>query len=416
MTVRPSQVLIIGAGHAGGSVAAALRQFGWTGSITLLGEEAHPPYQRPPLSKAWLMGSVELSSVMLRPEAFYLEQLIELRLDTRVLGIEPERRRVVLADGSTLRYDYLIIATGTRPRQLSIPGAELGEVSTLRTLDDAERLRQVLSPGKRLAIIGGGYIGLETAASARACGAEVIVIERESRLLARVAHPLLSTFFQEVHEGHGVEFVMNSELVSLSEGAEGQVGALMLRDGQIIECDQVLVGIGAQANDELALAAGMACDNGILVDEFARTSLAGIYAVGDVTRRPLPHYEHRLMRLESVANALEQARQASVQICGGVPPAAEVPWFWSDQYQYKLQIAGIPFGANQCILRGNPQSGKFALFHLADARLVAVESVNSPADFLQGKALIDRGAELDTVHLADPACSLKSAEMCRAVQ
>ena len=401
---RP-HIVIVGAGHAGGSAAAMLRQYGWTGAITLLGDEPLPPYQRPPLSKAWLKDEADGDSLLLRPAAFYPEQDVALRVSTRAASIDRAAKRVLLADGEALTYDHLILATGSRPRRIPLPGIGLGNVLELRTAEDADRLKAVLEPGKHIAIIGGGYVGLEVAASARALGAAVTVLEREDRVLARVACQELSDFFTQAHRAHGVAFELACRIEAL-EG-DGNVSGARLSDGRVLACDAVLVGVGAVANEELARAAGLACDNGIVVDLAAQTEDPAIFAIGDCTHRPLPLYG-RQWRLESVPNALEQAKQAASAICGRSPPAPEVPWFWSDQYDLRLQIAGIPFDAAQVVLRGNPADGKFAVFHLAaDDRLLAVEAINAPPEFLGGKAMIGRQQRLRPERIRDTTLSVK---------
>ncbi|MGA3403518.1 MAG: FAD-dependent oxidoreductase [Acetobacteraceae bacterium] len=382
-------VVIIGAGHAGGSAAALLRQYGWKGPITLIGAEPVPPYQRPPLSKAWLKRQADAAGLALRPATFYPTNAIALRLATPAIAIDPRNRAVTLGSGERLGYDYLVLATGARPRMLPIPGHDLAGVLALRSMADADLLQAALTQGSRLVVIGGGYIGLEVAASARALGVAVTVIEREQRLLARVASLPLSEFFARAHAANDVRILCGASTVAI-EGAAGGVAGVRLADGTSLPCDIVLVGVGAAPDDALARAAGLACDDGIIVDLAARTSDPRIHAIGDCTRRPLPLYA-RTGRLESVPNALEQAKQAAADLCGRPPPAPEVPWFWSDQYAIRLQIAGLPFDADDIVLRGDPADGKFAAFHLAaDGAIQAVEAVNAPAEFMAGRLMIAR--------------------------
>ena len=399
------KIVIVGAGHAGGSAAALLGASGFEGSILLIGAEPVPPYQRPPLSKAWLKGEVDLDAVLLRPEDFYAEHAIDLRTSVRAVSIDRAARTVDLSDGSTEPYDVLILATGSVGRRLTLPSADRADLLELRTLEDAERLKARLTPGCRLAIVGGGYVGLEAAASARALGAEAVVLERMDRVLARVASETLSAFFTDRHRSEGVDIRTGVEVTGF------QPGGVRLANGETIPADVILVGIGALADTALAEAAGLDCtreaSGGIVVDEQARTSDPAIFAIGDATWRPVPVHGRR-MRLESVPNALEQARQAAHAIVGRAPPAPEVPWFWSDQYDLKLQIAGVAHGADRTVVRGDLEAGRFAVFHLHEGRLVCVEAVNAPAEFMAGRQLIARAARPDPAALADPAQPMKA--------
>jgi 3-phenylpropionate/trans-cinnamate dioxygenase ferredoxin reductase subunit len=396
-----TKVLIIGAGHAGGSVAAFLRQYGHEGPIVLVGEEDAPPYQRPPLSKAWLKGEADLDALLLRPESFYAEQDIEFRPSTIAVSIEPKAKTVAFHDGTSETYDVLVLATGSTARKLPVPGGDHPDLLELRTLKDAERLKAVLGPGRRLAVVGGGYVGLEAAASARTLGAEAVVIERMERVLARVASEPLSAFFTDRHRAMGVDILTGAEVVAIARDG------VTLADGAVVRADAVLVGVGALACEGLAQSAGLRCDDGVLVDEQARTSDPAIFAVGDMTRRPIPVHGGVRHRLESVPNALEQAKQAAAAIIGRPAPAPEVPWFWSDQYDFKLQIAGLPFDADRQVVRGDPATGSFAVFHLAGDRIVSVEAVNAPPEFMAGKQLIGKGTPVDIDKLRDLSISMK---------
>jgi len=398
-------MVIAGAGHAGGTVAALLRQYGFEGPVKLVGEEPIAPYQRPPLSKAWLKGEADADSLALKPTSFYAEVNIDLILGVRVSAIHRAEHTVELSDGRTLPYATLIIATGARARSLPIPGADLDGVLTLRSAADAESLKARLGPGKRLAVIGGGYIGLEAAASARALGADAVVIEREPRILARVACAVLSDFFTEYHRSRGVTFEVNAQVEAL-EGEGGHVTGVRLADGRVVFCDVALIGVGAPPNDEIALAAGLECAGGVVVDEHARTADPDIFAIGDVSHRPLALYE-RMFRLESVANALEQARQAAAAITGRPPPPQEVTWNWSDQYDLKYQFAGVPFDVDDVLVRGDPATAKFAVFHLKGDLIQAVEAVNAPAEFMAGRQLIGQRRPISRARLADTAISMK---------
>lgn len=397
-----TKVLIIGAGHAGGSVAAFLRQYGHEGPIVLAGEEDAAPYQRPPLSKAWLKGEADLEALLLRPLSFYAEQNIDFRPSTVAVSVDPAAKTVAFHDGSSETYDILVLATGSTARKLPVPGGDHPDLLELRTMKDAERLKAVLGPGKRLAVVGGGYVGLEAAASARALGAEAVVIERASRVLARVASETLSTFFTAQHRAHGVEILTDAEVVAVARDG------VSLADGSVVSADAVLVGVGALACDALARSAGLTCDDGLVVDAEARTSDPAIFAIGDMTRRPIPVHGGVHHRLESVPNALEQAKQAAAAIVGRAGPTPEVPWFWSDQYDVKLQIAGLPFDVDRQVVRGDPTASGFAVFHLNGDRIVCVEAVNAPPEFMAGKQLIAKATPVDVDKLADPAVSMKA--------
>ena len=398
-------VVILGAGHAGGTAAALLRQYGHEGLITLVGEEPIPPYQRPPLSKAWLKGEADADSLALKPLEFYAEHNIDFRASTTATAINRDVKTVALSDGSSLAYDVLIIATGARAIALPIPGADLSGVMFLRTAADAEQLKATVGPGKRLAVVGGGYIGLEVAASGRALGAEVVVLEREARLLARVACDTLSIFFKAQHEQHGVTFELGATAAAII-GEAGRVTGVTLADGRTVPCDAVVVGVGAAPNDEIARACGLDVARGVVVDLDARTSDPAIFAIGDVAHRPMPIYD-RMFRMESVPNALEQAKQAASAITGRPRPAGEAPWQWSDQYDLKLQIAGYAFDVDEILVRGDPASAKFAVFHLKGDLVQSVEAINSPPEFMMGKQLIGSRRPVDKARLADPTVSMK---------
>ncbi|MEJ0065657.1 MAG: FAD-dependent oxidoreductase [Caulobacteraceae bacterium] len=404
MSEAGAGVVIVGGGHAGGSAAAFLRQYGYEGPLTVIGEEPIAPYQRPPLSKAWLKGEADADALALRPESFYAEKEIALRLGTRAVSIQRAARTVTLESGETVAYDTLILATGARARRLDLPGADLEGVQVLRSAADAEVLKLALGPGKRLAVIGGGYIGLEAAASARALGAEAVVIEAQPRILARSSCQLLSDFFTDYHRARGVTFELNAVIEGF-EGA-GHVTGVRLDSGRVIPCDDAVVGVGVIPNDELARDAGLECANGVVVDLDARTADPAIFAIGDVTQRPLPLYE-RMFRLESVANALEQAKQAASAIAGRPQPAHEVTWNWSDQYDIKLQMAGMPFDTDDILVRGDPAAAKFAVFHLKGDVIRAVEAINAPAEFMAARQLIGSQKPIDRAKLADTTVSMK---------
>lgn len=398
-----TNVIIIGAGQAGGSVAGFLKQYGFEGSILMTGTEQVAPYQRPPLSKAWLKGEADEASLQLRAADYYTQNNIDLRLGVMATNIDREAKTVCFSDGTVEPYDHLIFATGSRARRLPIPGGDDQGLLELRTTVDAERLKSALGQGKHLVVIGGGYVGLEAAASARALGASATIVERMDRVLQRVASKPLSDFYTKLHESHGVELRTDADVVSVT------ARSITFADGSVLEADAVLVGIGALANDELAKDIGLNCADGIVVDLQGQTSDPSIFAIGDVTRRPLPHYNNMMHRLESVPNAIEQAKQVASTITGKPAPAPEVPWFWSDQYTAKLQIAGLPVGADNQIIRGDQASGSFAVFHMCGDKVVCVEAVNSPQSFLFGKQVIGKSSPVDPLLLADADAPIKSA-------
>ncbi|HEX5775958.1 MAG TPA: FAD-dependent oxidoreductase, partial [Caulobacteraceae bacterium] len=352
-----------------------------------------------------LKGEANADDLMLKEDDWYAENNCRLLLGVTGKVIDRAAKTVVLSTGETIPYDVLVIATGARARKLLIPGADLDGVLELRTAADAEALKRAIGPGKRLAVIGGGYVGLEAAASARALGAEVVIVEKEARCLARVACEPLSGFFQDYHGKHGVQFELAASIEAF-EDEGGRVSGVRLADGRVIACDAALVGVGAIPNDDIAREAGLKCDNGVVVDLEARTSDPAVYAIGDVTHRPLPLYG-RDFRLESVPNALEQAKQVASALAGRPPPALEAPWFWSDQYDLKLQIAGLPFDADDILVRGDPASAKFAVFHLKGDLVQAVEAVNAAPEFMMGKQLILKRTPISRERLADPSISMK---------
>lgn len=406
MSDPSAHVVIVGAGHAGGTAAALLRQYGHAGPITLIGEEPIPPYQRPPLSKAWLKGEADADSLALKPAEFYSENAIDFRPNVTATTLNRGAKTVTLSDGSTVGYDALILATGARAIALPIEGKDLKGILFLRTAADAEALKAEVGPGKQLAVVGGGYIGLEVAASGRALGAEVVVVEREDRILARVACSALSDFFTDYHQKHGVRFELGASVTGFA-GTDGHVTGVKLADGRTIACDAVVVGVGAHPNDELAKGAGLDCARGVVVDLDARSVTdPTIFAIGDVAHRPMPIYE-RMFRMESVPNALEQAKQAASAITGRPRPTGECPWQWSDQFDLKLQIAGYAFDVDEILVRGDPASARFAVFHLKGDLVQSVEAINSPPEFMVGKSLILSRKPVNKAKLADPSISMK---------
>ncbi|MBR7621763.1 FAD-dependent oxidoreductase [Phenylobacterium sp. 20VBR1] len=405
MSSVDAHVVVLGAGHAGGTLVALLRQYGFAGPITMVGDEPLAPYQRPPLSKAWLKGEADGDSLALKPLEFYAENQIDFRPNISAVSLKRAEKTVALSDGSTLSYDILVIATGMRPNKLPLPGADLAGVLSLRSAADAEQLKGHLKPGHHIAIIGGGYIGLEVAASARALGAEATVFEREPRILSRSACEVLSTFFTDYHRARGVTFELGAHIERLV-GEAGKISGVKMADGRVIPADAVLVGVGGKPNDEIAADAGLDTARGIVVDLEARTSDPSIFAIGDCSHRPMPHYD-RMFGPESVPSALEQAKQVAAAITGRPAPTPEVPWNWSDQYDLKLQIAGLPFDADHILVRGDPASGKFAIFHLKGDQVQSVEAVNAPPEYMMGRQLIGNRKPVNLDRLADPSVSMK---------
>jgi 3-phenylpropionate/trans-cinnamate dioxygenase ferredoxin reductase subunit len=398
-------VVIVGAGQAAAQAADTLRKRGFDGSVTLVGEEAENPYQRPPLSKKYLAGALERERLLIRPPHFYSEHRIDVRLGRAVLEIDRRAAKVRLDDGERLEYDALVLATGSRPRRPVLPGADLEGVHFLRTLRDVDRLREELKPGRRIAIVGGGYIGLEVAASCRELGLEVVVLEMASRLMSRVVCEPISAFYQAEHARHGVHIVCNARVRALTASGE-RVRGVLCEDGTEHPADVVLIGVGVIAAEELAASAGLECANGIVVDEHCRTSDARIYAAGDCTNHPNPHYGVRV-RLESVDNAFEQGTSAALNLLGIATRHDKVPWFWSDQYDLKLIIVGLCEGHDATVVRGEPGSRNFSVCYLRAGELVAIDTVNSPKDQMAARKLIAARARPDPSKLADASIPLK---------
>ena len=399
------RVAIAGAGHAAGQVVATLRQKKFAGTIALVGEEPWLPYQRPPLSKKFLAGELDAERLHFKPESFYDHPGIEVQLETRIDAIDRGSKTLHTVAGENVAFDKLVIATGARPRLLNAPGVELDGVHYLRTIADVTGIRKRLSKGTQMAIVGAGYIGLEVAAVASQLGADVTVMEMEDRVMSRVVSPALSEFYQKEHASHGVKLMLSTGVSGF--GGNGQVKSVELSNGDQVAADLVVIGIGIVPNSELASDAGLDVDNGIVVDDHCQTSDADIYAVGDCTHHPNDILGYRV-RLESVHNAVEQAKTAASNICGEDSCYAQVPWFWSDQYDLKLQIAGLSQGYDQAIVRGDQDSRSFACLYLKEGQLIAVDAVNSPKDFMQSKALIAAHAVIDPDQLANAENELKN--------
>jgi 3-phenylpropionate/trans-cinnamate dioxygenase ferredoxin reductase subunit len=380
-----SSIVVIGAGQAATEFAIALRGGGFAGAIQIVGDEPYLPYQRPPLSKDFLSGKSPYEKLMLRPESFWKEQRIEFALGVTATAIDRERRQVSLADGRKLDYEKLVLATGTRARVPPLAGIELDGVFALRRIDDVKKLRPALDAAKRVAIVGGGYIGLEVAAVARSEGREVIVVEAEDRVMKRVTCPEVSAFYEQLHRGHGVEIRARCKLEAI-EGSKRAQG-LRLAGGERIAADLVLLSTGARPNEELASAAGLASEDGILVDEFARTSDEHIYAVGDCTRFPSRRYG-RTIRLECVQNAFDQAKAAAMAILRKGAPYDPVPWFWSDQYHVKFQSCGLSTGHDEAKVVGDPAAPHFSVEYRKNGKLIAVDAINDARAYMMGRKKI----------------------------
>lgn len=398
------RVVIAGAGHGAGQAVAALKQKNFDGEIVLVGDEPYLPYQRPPLSKKYLAGELAVERLLFKPEAFYDQPNFDVRLSTRVTSIDRGERRVATEAGP-VEYDWLILATGSRVRRLMIDGADLDGVHYLRNIADVDRIRADLAAAQKIVIIGAGYIGLEVAAVARQLGLEVHVLEMADRVMSRVVSPAVSTFFEREHAAHGVRLSLSTGIAGFTD-KNGRVTGVKTNREDVIAADLIVVGIGIQPNTELASEAGLEIDNGIVVNDRCRTGDRQIYAIGDCSAHPSRIYGGRI-RLESVHNAVEQAKTAAANVCGEDTVYDQVPWFWSDQYDIKLQIAGLSDGYDQLVIRGDVSSRSFACLYLADGRLLAVDAVNAPKDFMQSKLLIAAGARPDPKRLADPDTALK---------
>ena len=388
-----------------------LHKRGHTGLITLIGEEDLLPYQRPPLSKKFLAGALDRDRLLIRHAAHYVDHGIDLRLGFAAVGIDRVRRRVEIADGTSVEYDGLLLATGSHPRLLPLPGAELAGVHYLRSVADVDRLRAELAPGRSVVIIGGGYIGLEVAATCREAGLEVTVLEAADRVMNRVVSPAVSAFYEAEHAKRGVHILCGTRIDALVAGRDSRPGTervstVRLDDGHEVLADFVLVAIGVAPTDALARTSGLDCDNGILVDEYCRTSDPHIWAAGDCARHPSIHYGTRV-RLESVDNAFEQGTSAALNMLGIQTVHDKVPWFWSDQFDLKMVIVGLAAAHDEVVLRGDPASRAFSVCYLRDGELIAVETVNHTKDQMAARKLIPARARPDLAKLSDPALPLK---------
>ncbi|WP_256213392.1 NAD(P)/FAD-dependent oxidoreductase [Sphingobium sp. YR768] len=402
-----ADVVIVGAGHGGAQCAIALRQNGFTGTVTIVGREPEFPYERPPLSKDYFAREKAFERLHIRPPAFWAEKNIDFVLSTQVEAVDPLTRQLSLSDGRSLGYGKLVWATGGDPRRLSCAGADLTGVHAVRTRADCDTLMAEIDAGKRdIVVIGGGYIGLEAAAVLSKLGLNVTLLEALPRVLARVAGEELSGFYQQAHRDHGVDLRLNARVECL-EGENGQVTAVRLEDGEHIPAEAVIVGIGIVPAVEPLILAGATGGNGVDVDAFCRTSLPDIYAIGDCAAFACDFAGGQVMRVESVQNANDMATCVAKAICGDAKPYKAFPWFWSNQYDLKLQTAGINVGFDETVVRGTPADSAFSVVYLKDRRVVAIDCVNSVKDYVQGRKLVENGIRPDIAKLADVGTPLK---------
>lgn len=400
-------VLIVGAGHAGAHAAATLRQRKFEGSICLLGDEVDPPYERPPLSKEYLAGEKAFDRILIRPATFWAERSIELRLGRKAIAVEPARHRVLLDDGNALGYGSLIWATGGSPRRLVCSGHSLRGVHSVRNRADVDRMSCELPDVFNVVVIGGGYIGLEAAAVLSKMGKSITLLEAQDRVLARVAGEALSRFYEAEHRAHGVD-IRTGASVDCIEERNGAVSGVRMADGSVLPCEMVIVGIGIVPATDPLVAAGAAGGNGVRVDELCRTSLPDVFAIGDCAAHSSSYAEGSEIRLESVQNATDQATTVAKLLCGETKPYDAVPWFWSDQFDLKLQTVGLSSGYDQVVTRGDVNARSFSLVYLRNGRVIALDCVNATRDYVQGRALVVGRLQIAPETLADTTVPLKS--------
>ena len=400
-------VVIVGAGHAGAQAAISLRQNGFEGSIVIFGREDVLPYERPPLSKEYMAGEKNFDRIQLRPAKFWADKAITLELGCEIKGVTPEAKVVSLADGRKIAYEKLVWAAGGWPRVLACPGSKLAGVHAVRTKSDVDQIMAEIEGGvRKVGVIGGGYIGLEAAAALRKLGHDVTLVEALPRVLARVAGEEISSFYAHEHRKHGVDVRLEVG-VSALEGEGGRISRICLDNGDIIECDLAIVGIGIVPHVEVLIRAGAECENGVKVDTFCRTSLSDIYAIGDCAQHDNPYADGASIRLESVQNANDMAATAAKHICGKTEAYAALPWFWSNQYDLKLQTVGLSIGHDQTVLRGDPAARSFSVVYLKKGRVAALDCVNAMKDYVQGRKLVESRAVLSPQNLGDTSRQLK---------
>jgi 3-phenylpropionate/trans-cinnamate dioxygenase ferredoxin reductase subunit len=397
--------VIVGTGQAGFQTAASLREEGYQEPVTIIGEEPHTPYQRPPLSKAFPLGNQDLENIELRPAKFYKDHHIDLVAGKRVTAIDRAERHVRVASGSRVPYEKLVLAVGARNRNLPVKGAELDGVLYLRSLEEAVVIKERLKDAQEIVVVGGGFIGLELAAVACMLGKSVTVLEALPRLMPRVVAPVISEFYRELHASKGVKILCGSS-VSQITGSGGKVRSVALSDGAMYPADLVLVGIGVVPNVDLAGEAGLRIANGIAVNEYLETDAEDIYAIGDCAEHPCVFAGARI-RLESVQNAADQAQCVAAAIAGRRNCYRALPWFWTDQFDVKLQMAGISQGHDRIVTRGNPETRKLSVFYFRESRLVAIDSINRPLDHMFGRKLLTAGVRLTPEEAGDEAVDLK---------
>ena len=401
-------IVIVGAGQAAASFISRHVALDSQQPVLLIGDEAHPPYQRPPLSKKYLLGELERERLFIRPLEWYADQAVELRFDTRVDTIDRDARKVITASGDTIEYDKLLLCTGAEARSLSADiGGILDNVFTLRSIANIDKMSPQFQAGRKLLIVGGGYIGLEAAAVSRQLGLEVTLLEMADRILQRVAAAETSNYFRDLHSKHGVD-IRESVCMTKLLGEDGAVRAAELESGEIIDADLVLVGIGSSPNTELAQATGLDCDNGIRVNEICQTSDPSIYAAGDCTSFVRNGQQ---IRLESVQNAADQGDLVARVLAGESVTYTALPWFWSDQYDCKLQIVGLNQGHNQTVIRPGANASSMSVWYYRDTELIAIDAMNEPKSYAFGRKIIEAGKHPTAVQVADPATDLKALAM-----
>ena len=398
-----NEIVVIGSGQAAIQTVMSLKRNEFTGSIKVIGEEDHLPYQRPPLSKDFLLEEYKPERVSLKKKEFYEENGVDLILGKRAESIDTILKEITLSDENKIRYDQLVIATGSRVRKLNVPGSDKKGIYYLRDLDDANALKQRLKKNKKMVIVGAGYIGLEVASVAASLGVEVTVIEMANRVMNRTVDPMISSYYQKLHESHGVKIHLDNGLKAFEGG--DSVNAVLCSDGLILEADLVVIGAGVLPNQEIAIEAGLECNNGIMVNEFGETSTAHVYACGDCTNHPNKGLNTRL-RLESVHNAMEQSKTVANTIMGNKEPYDQVPWFWSDQYDHKLQLVGISGDHDEVVMRGLESEQKFLLFYLKNSELIAVNAINSSKEFLICRKLVANKVKISSDVIKDQSVNL----------